>query len=260
VSYSPAESTTPVDDRFRFEGSPAGLVLRSVRMTFLAPHLFTTRQLQFRDGTSEDDYRCIAEDFGVAGQHVLRVRQMHGALVAVARPDEPWLTVPDADAVVSIDSSRVISIRVADCVPVLLADRRARVVAAIHAGWRGTAAGVAQATVETIAELGVPPGDLVAAIGPAIGPCCYQVGEVVRQAFPRPEDEPWFSIDGPDHWRVDLAAANRAQLIRAGVMSDNISSSGLCTSHDSEHWFSFRKEGAAAGRMVAAIRLTTRSG
>src|SRR5215216_6464049 len=102
-------------------------------MSALASHVFTTRQLQFRDATSDDDYGCLAENFGVAQEQVLRVRQTHGALVAVARPDEPWLTVPNADAIVSIEPSTVISIRVADCVPVLLADRRTRVVAAIHA-------------------------------------------------------------------------------------------------------------------------------
>jgi polyphenol oxidase len=259
VSDSAAESTTAVDDQFRFEGSPAGLVLRSLQMNRLAPHLFTTRQLQFLGGTSDDDYGSVANSFGVTAEQVLRVRQTHGALVAVARPDEPWPTLPDADAIVSIDSSKVISVRVADCVPVLLADHRMRVVAAIHAGWRGTAAGVTEATVKVITELGIPPGDLIAAIGPAIGPCCYQVDEVVRQAFPRNEDASWFSADGPGHWRIDLAAANRAQLIRAGVQSDNIALSRQCTSHDAEHWFSFRRDGSSAGRMVAAIRLTTRS-
>jgi YfiH family protein len=255
VFPEPEKLPTAVDESFRIEPSDAGRILIARQLQAVAPHLFSTRELEFRSGTEEGDYARVARFLDVLPEAILRVRQVHGRVIATARPHERWSSGQHADAIVCTDPARAVSVRVADCVPVLIADQYGRAVAAIHAGWRGTAARVSEAVVDVLIELGIGPPSLVVAIGPSIGPCCYQVDSTVRKAFDTPEADAWFSSDGPDHWRLDLARANTDQLVARGVPVQQIQLCGLCTRHDGEKWHSFRRDGAAAGRMVAAIRL-----
>ena len=248
--------TTPVAGGFRWVETAAGLTLQHEPLAACAAHLFSTRQLQFRGDSLESDFDRVGSVFGCPGSAVARVRQVHGRAVHLAEPDAPPST-PDADAIVTVVDSRPISVRVADCVPILIADRGRRAAAAIHAGWRGTAAGIAIAAVERMSAFGVAPSDLVAAIGPSIGPCCYQVDAPVRDAFSRtqPHADGWFNADGPDHWRLDMWAANAGQLVQAGVPLESIGVARLCTAHNLDVCFSHRAEGAGTGRMIAAISL-----
>ena len=123
----------------------------------------------------------------------------------------------------------MLSVQVADCVPILIADRRTGSAAAIHAGWRGTCAGIAGAATEAmVKELGSDPANLVAAIGPSIGPCCYEVGASVLDAFRRAgvadrQLGRWFTATDAGSLRLDLWAANRDQLVRAGLRPDQVS-------------------------------------
>ena len=248
--------TTAVNG-FEWTAGEAGKMLQASALSAVAPHLFSTRALEFRGPSSSADFDRVGAVLGVAGSAVVRVKQVHGRGVLIVRPGQTIADARDADAIVSTDPSRAISVRVADCVPILLADRRHRMVAAIHAGWRGSAAGIVYSTIEEIRELDVAAADLVAAIGPSIGPCCYQVDDRVRTIFlgMTPDAANWFSEDGPGHWRLDLWQATIDQLEDAGVPANAISAARHCTADHLDDCFSYRKEGSGTGRNVAAIRL-----
>jgi YfiH family protein len=252
--------TTAGSAPFRWADTEAGRILQAEPLLPYARHVFTTRQLQFRGASTDDDYRRLGAVMGVTPERIVRVKQMHGRSVLTVAPGTIIGDQPEADAIVSTDPDRAIAVRVADCVPILLADRSRRVVAAVHAGWRGTCAGIAAVTVEAIADLGVARSDLVAAVGACIGPCCYQVDDRVRTAFlgMTPDAAAWFDEDGPGHWKLDLWRANAEQLEDAGVPAASVHVSKLCTAENLADWFSYRAEGSRTGRLVAAIRLDGR--
>jgi hypothetical protein len=221
-----------------------GDALRCPPLAAIAPHYFSTRQ--------EAPEQALAGALGVGLDALVRMRQVHGANVFVAkgRPSSK----PEADIAVTDDPSIALGVRVADCVPVLLADRRTGAVAAIHAGWKGTAAGAVIAAVESLrSTYGTNPVDLIAAVGPSIGPCCYEVGSELAVHFSsHPDAATWFTPDAKPH--LDLWRATGDQLVRAGLSSQHIHVAGLCTFDHPSLFHSFRREGASAGRLVAAIR------
>jgi hypothetical protein len=253
------KASPPVVGDWSWTATRAGKILSSSRLANVAVHAITSRDFDFR-GPEADDHRArLAATLGVSPDALITVRQVHGRAVHVIRPgDAPHPAVAEADAVVSTDPGRAVGVFVADCVPILLADRRRRVVAAVHAGWRGTCAAVVAATVDVIGDLGVDPGDLVAAVGPSIGPCCYQVDAKVRTAFlgMTPDAVAWFTEDGLERWKLDLWQASVDQLILAGVSSSAIDGCGVCTADHPDVCYSYRRDGAGTGRMLAAIRLT----
>lgn len=251
------EVTPEVAAGFSREQAATGRVLRAHDLARVAPHLFTTRDRSFRGDTADADYRDLARAFDVSPEALVLVKQVHGRRVVTVTPGEPCEIGAEADAIVSTDPNRVIAVRVADCVPILVAARGTAVVAAIHAGWRGACAGVIGATVLAMEEAGARAGDLVAAIGPSIGPCCYQVDDRVRNAFlaMTPDAVPWFTEDGPGHWKLDLWQSSIDQLVNAGVAEPSIATSRICTADHLDACFSYRKEGVGTGRMVAAIRV-----
>jgi polyphenol oxidase len=250
-----------------FESIPQswGQVLRAPGLSAVADHFFTTRQLRLRGQAVEaHDWARVARAIGVEPEKLLRPRQVHGReVVAVTGTDVRRFsggTRPDADVVITDDPSLALAVQVADCVPVLMADRRTGAVAATHAGWRGTAAGVVQAAVAALAShFGARAGDLVAALGPSIGPCCYAVGQDVVEAFAVAGHSPemigrWFSRGSDGRYLLDLWAATCDELAGAGVAPENIHAAQLCTAHDPGRFFSYRAEGSGTGRMAAVIR------
>ena len=179
----------------------------------------------------------------------LTLRQIHSDVVW----NSAGLTDRDreGDALVSNRPGISIGVRTADCVPVLLLDPRTRAVAAVHAGWRGSAARITLKTIEQMAsDFGTVPGDIHAAIGPCIRECCYEVGpDVARQFvlyFPEWTDE-------TGQRTLDLAETNRRQMLCAGLRESQIFDSGLCTACEIDRLFSYRREPDNPGRMVAAI-------
>jgi YfiH family protein len=145
-------------------------------------------------------------------------------------------------------------VRVADCVPILLADHHTGAIAAVHAGWKGTAAGAAVIAVRALASrYGTRPENVIAGVGPSIGPCCYEVGSDLAGHFSsHAEASNWFTRDAKPH--LDLWRATRDQLARAGVPPRQIHVCALCTFDHPALFHSYRRDGNNAGRLVAAIR------
>jgi polyphenol oxidase len=185
---------------------------------------------------------------------IVQVKQVHGAravLAGEAAGEEADALVASGSGVAGarVASGVAVGVRVADCVPVLVADLASGSVAAIHAGWRGVAGGVVRAGVELLASVsGVPGGrDCVAAIGPCIGACCFEVGREVAERI-------GFVVrEAGDKAYVDLRAAVRAQLRALGLDDAAIDDVAGCTRHEPERFHSFRRDGAHSGRMLAAI-------
>lgn len=214
------------------------------------------------------------------GMQLVTMRQFHSDVIHFAAA-APGGEAPKADALITSTPGLLLGVQTADCVPILLADTRRRVVAAIHAGWRGTLARIVQKTLGRMRmEFGTRPGDVAAALGPAIGGGCYEVGPEVAQAFAAqfpPAAEwfdgpfeqlahgeeplwlPWLTMMPPGHVpppprvQLDLRAANRWQLMDAGVPEKQIDVSDLCTACRADLLFSYRREGAKTGRMMAVI-------
>jgi purine-nucleoside/S-methyl-5'-thioadenosine phosphorylase / adenosine deaminase len=244
---------------FEWVQAPWGAVLRCLPLLEVADHFFTAADLQLRG--DDDEWNALAGLLGVGREQLLLIRQVHGAAVAVAHRDRPELwRRPEADVVASDDPSKAIAIRVADCAPVLVGDRRTGAVAAAHAGWRGTVQGAAVAAVETLrVSFGSEPSDLVAAVGPCLGPCCGEVGPEVVQAFidaghNAASIERWFSTGASGRPYLDLWRANADQLEAAGVPREHVHVAGLCTRTHSDVFHSYRAAREQAGRMVGAIR------
>lgn len=250
-------AATPVAPGFDWVDGAAGRALVSRRLASLAAHVFTTRDLEFRGDRAAADFDRLASLFGCDGADVVRVKQVHGRHVAIVAGGWTAGEVPEADAIVSLDPERPICVRVADCVPILLADRKGRAVASVHAGWRGSAAGIVGATIDVLRARGINPEDLVAAVGPSIGPCCYQVDEPVVRALVTGHHggERWLTPDGDGRWKLDLSRATTDQLTMAGLPADAVDTSRICTAHHLNLCFSYRAEGPGTGRLVAAIRL-----
>jgi YfiH family protein len=202
----------------------------------------------------------VTHGFGVKGAPVprgmARPRQVHGVAVADLEPSG-GLTHEEADAVVSALPARPIGIVTADCVPVLAAAAGGGAVAAIHAGWRGLAAGVVEAAIERLARVAGPGAQLVAVIGPRIGPCCYEVDEPVLSALRVRFDadlERATSPTSPGHAVLDLGGLVEQALLRSGISRSRVASlSGVCTACDPIRFDSYRRDGDRAGRLLHHI-------
>ena len=209
----------------------------------------------------EREWTAVAASLGVPRARLLLIRQVHGVQVAVARAGAADWPRPEADAVVTDDASVAIGVRVADCAPVLLFDPVKNVAGAAHAGWRGTAAGASAATVRAMVEAyGTRPSDLIVAIGPCLGRCCGEVGPDVLDAFraggaDAASMRAWFTPGQGDRSLLDLERANRDQIERTGVDPARIFAAQLCTRTHRDRLHSYRGDGAAAGRLLGAIRI-----
>ncbi|MEI8254250.1 MAG: peptidoglycan editing factor PgeF [Deltaproteobacteria bacterium] len=243
------------------------IALRAERLAAAGfTHAFSTR----RGGVSEGQYASLnlgrsvgdepahvlenatrfAEAAGLDPARLYEVSQVHGASVITVHGDEDAVAVRarQADALVSRGAGFAVGVRTADCAPVLLGDRVTGHAAAVHAGWRGV---VANVVGEAVRALGKEPKNVIAAIGPSIGPCCFEVGDEVAISLASAAGDGIVLRKGPSNPHVDLWRAIEHQLRAAGV--GVVDTLGRCTVCESELFFSYRRDGQRSGRMLSAV-------
>lgn len=222
-----------------------------------------------------ENRRLFQEAAGAKDFAFVAMKQFHSDLIQ--RFSDPPAQPSKGDASITNEAGVLLAVQTADCVPILLVDPKNRAVAAVHAGWRGTLARVTQKTVGRMhLEFGSKPANLLAAIGPSICPCCYEVGAEFVSKFSaqfadaadyfdeaRSGEEPnpleWLNMSPPGHHpppknvHLDLPKANRSQLLAAGLRAQNIFASNLCTGCRTDFFFSYRKEGTLSGRLLSVI-------
>ncbi len=238
-------------------------------------HMFSTRvggvsggcfsSWNFAEGASDTpdstenvlkNYAIAANVFGMREKDVCRAFQTHSANVLTVDKSHRGIGITSShrgfmfDGLVTAEKGIILSVRTADCVPVLLCDSTAGVIAAVHSGWRGTAKRISAVAVEKMVRLGACRGRIVAAIGPCAGVECYRVGNELRHHF---TSDCFAEYDDGCH--LDLVYANTKVLLQAGIAKQNIYSSGCCTVCDEENFFSHRRDGVRRGVMAAFITL-----
>ena len=225
-----------------------------------------------------ENRRLFQVALGAGDLDLIPLKQIHSDVIRVF-PLQAAANPCKGDASATNRPGFLLGIQTADCVPIILVDPKKRAVAAIHAGWRGTLARITQKAVGQMQfEFGSKPSDLLAAIGPSIGPCCYEVAADFVTKFtaqfadaadyfdePRSGEEPnplqWLNMKPPGHQpppknvHFDLRKANRSQLVAAGPLAKNIYVSDLCTACHTSILFSHRGEGPLSGRLMSAIGL-----
>ena len=221
---------------------------------------YKSLNMSFREGDEEfrvlQNWSKLAAAFDIPMENFLVLNQVHGDNIFVIQPQGEYFTSRDAlnyDAIVTDRANLAICIKTADCVPVFLVDHVRKVIAAVHAGWRGTALGITEKVIRLMQnQYGSSPSDLLAAIGPSIGPCCYEVDATVADAFHRHKNAEAFLFPGKrkDRWMLDLVSANHKQLRDCGIPSDNIEAADVCTVCRQEAFFSHRGSGGVTGRQI----------
>jgi hypothetical protein len=190
----------------------------------------------------EENRRRFFRAVGMEADRLVAPRQVHGDRVHTA--EEPG-TVPDTDAAITGRPGLILSVQVADCAAVFLVDAKRRAAGLAHAGWRGTAFQIASKTVQAMTDVfGCNPCDLIAFLGPSIGPCCFTVGSETSGQF-----HPKYVRDG----KLDLWQCNTDQLLQLGLKPERVVSSRLCTACHPEWFYSHRKSGGKTGRMLAVL-------
>jgi len=203
----------------------------------------------------EENLRRAARVLRVAPEHIYFLSQVHGVKVETVTREftRAQFCEREGDAVISREPLSACGVRSADCVPILLGDRKTGVTAAVHAGWRGVALGAVTATLKELGRLGIQAHSLVAAIGPHISADAFEVSEEVAAELLRSSPDPNVVYRGRPRPYVDLRRIVRAQLQAFGLTRAAIDDVHGCTVTDASRYFSFRREGKVSGRHLSAI-------
>ena len=211
---------------------------RSMDFTLNGEPAFSGRQKVF-----------LSKHLGPFAEKTVFLKQVHGDEVIPIRRSQPSSGFKEGDALITKERGVPLAVRSADCLPIFIFDPRTKAVGLVHAGWRGSRKAIVQNALRAMMRRWkTEPRHLKAAFGPAIRSCCYQVGEEFQAYFP---DETRKRSDG---FYLDLVLVNKNQLLGLGVKAENIFDCNLCTCCDSR-FFSYRREGAKAGRMISVVML-----
>lgn len=229
------------------------------RDTGVSPPPFNSLNFSVREGDTPENVKenctILSSAFGIPYGKFFTLRQVHGSSILVLHSPFSGNGELEHDAMAAREGGVALCIKTADCVPVLLADRNLKAIAAVHAGWRGTSLQiVSKAAAFLFENFGVSRGDLLAAIGPAIGPCCYEVDSVVFDAMAGDAVQFFKQTGEQGKWKLDLPGVNRSQLLKMGIPPENISSSGLCTACRTDLFYSHRAE-KQTGRQLNFIMI-----
>lgn len=219
---------------------------------------YKSLNISFKEGDLEgsvlQNWHRISLAFGIPIDRFLTLNQVHGDDIFVIKPYGDYYPedgVLNYDAIVTTRDNLAVCIKTADCVPVFIVDRVKKVIAAVHAGWKGTAQEITAKVTRLLYErYNASPENLIAAIGPAIGLCCFELDRDSADIFRIQKDHEEFLFEGntPDKWIVDLAEANRRQMMHCGIPEANIDLSRLCTFCRQDLFFSYRGSGGVTGR------------
>jgi len=228
----------------------------------ISPAPFNSLNFSTREGDApenvRENFQILSSAFGIPAGEFFTLHQVHGSRIFILDSQFSENGELEYDAVISCEQGLTLCVKTADCVPVLLADRNLKAVAAVHAGWRGTSLQIAAKCAAFLFEnFGVRRQDLLAAIGPAIGPCCYEVDSVVYDEMARSAAAFFKETGEKGKWKLDLPGVNRSQLLNTGIPPENISCSGLCTACRTDMFFSHRAE-RMTGRQLNFITLANK--
>lgn len=221
---------------------------------------YASLNISFKEGDLESsvlqNWNRLAMAFAIPLENFLTLNQVHGDDIFVIKPYGDYLPADKTlnyDAIVTTRQNLAICIKTADCVPVLIVDRAKKIIAVVHAGWKSTALGLTAKVIRLLqTKYGSGNQDILAAIGPAIDLCCFEVDKKAADAFVYQKDYDTFLFPGekPNKWIVDLPEANRRQMIHCGIPEENIDVARLCTSCRQDLFFSHRGSGGITGRQV----------
>ncbi len=211
------------------------------------PNYFSMKRTS--ENAESENRREFFESVGFNMSSVVRGEQVHGVNVQFVERQENY---PATDGLITKNRDLLLAISVADCVPILIADKQSGTIAAVHAGWRGTAHQIVTKAVEYMVEQNrSDPENIFAFIGPSAGICCYEVGDEVAKNFSK---ECYVESGEKGKYKLDLKKANFTQLMNSGLPGGNVEISAACTICDG-NYHSYRRDGAASGRMLAVIGL-----
>ncbi len=249
VQMREGHSSANTDARSSAEPAPA------------APPLISSAPPVDQYETVVENFRRVAAALSCPDRRTICIWQVHGRSICHwpaeandATPADPTTVVAQADALITTDAKVLLSVRVADCVPVLLADATGRFVAAVHAGWRGITANIIAATLDAMQQhFAIAPSSIIAAIGPCISTMNFEVGVEVADAFDEASLSEAVHRDYQPRPHIDLQLAMSLQLQRAGVPLAQIDGNDRCTYRDQDEFYSHRRDAGRTGRMAAII-------